>query len=508
MYILTAAQMRAEEARGFASGISYGTMMRTAGNAVADLLEQRFDDMQTVTVVCGKGKNGGDGFVAAKRFAQQGKKVYIVLAMGQPTDALARKMYLEALGRGLMIFDYQKVPQHCKTVMQRADLLIDAVFGIGFAGDLRGSVREIAELYNTCGAYKAAVDLPSGLSADSPALPTLYFHADYTVTMHTLKPVHFFAPAQAACGEVLIADIGFPPHPADTNALFAPDQAYIKACFPLRKAESHKGTYGYALSVCGSKTMPGAAVLAARAAGECGAGLTAAAFPDGAYFPLTAHLTEQIFIPCQAEESGGFSYAAVNDLKAAVKRASAILFGCGVGTGNGAAAVLEYLLTNTDKPLIIDADGINLLALHKDILSARNAPTLLTPHPGEMSRLTGLSVAEINADRTETAKAFAAAHNVTVLLKGHRTVIAAPDGSVFINPTGNPGMAVGGSGDMLSGMILSFAAQGLNLTAAAVCGAYLHGSAGDAAAKRYSMRGTTPLRMLEMLPQVLAALEA
>lgn len=506
MYILTTQQTRAEEQRGADNNISYEKMMTAAGRNAAQILMREFPDADRIAVVCGKGRNGGDGIVAAAQMRSAGKKVYLILAAGKPTDELSAKMYDKARVGGMMIYDYTKSPESCDAALRSCDLLVDAVLGIGIKGNLRGGIASLAALYNEIKAPKAALDIPSGINADGGALPGLWFHADCTVTMHTKKPAHVLYPAAAACGRVFIAPIGFPPAP-ESAYLTETNERLVSSTMPARRPDAHKGDFGFALSVCGSRNMPGAAILAARTAAESGAGLVGAAFPDGAYNALTAQLCEPVFIPCEGAEDGGFSGNAVQALSARLPSASAVLFGCGVGRGAGAAEVLRFLIKNVYQPLIIDADGINLLSENIDLLKERPAPTLLTPHPGEMSRLTGLTAAEINADRVSAARKFAEKYGVDLLLKGRGTLIAGPEGRVFLNPTGNPGMATGGSGDMLSGLILSLTAQGVPLFRAAVCGAYIHGAAGDLAAEKYSEMGVTPTRMLEALPRVLLQLE-
>ena len=506
MLVLTAEQIRAEERRGVENGLTFEKMMLNAGNNAAQVLMREFPSAERIAVVCGKGRNGGDGFVAARQFRANNKKVYVILACGRPTDELSMKMFERTVSEGILVYDYAKSPESCATALHNSDLLVDAVFGIGFRGKLRSGAAALAAVYNAAKAPKAALDIPSGLCADSGELPELWFHADCTVTMLAKKPVHVLAPACAACGRTPVVKIGFDPAP-ESAFLTETDRSFVRDAHPERRADAHKGDFGFALSVCGSRNMPGAAILAARAATESGAGLVGAAFPEAAYGALTAQLCEPVFVPCTGDADGGFSADAIPQLAKRLPDASAVLFGCGVGRGDGAAKLLRYLMKNTFRPLIIDADGINLLAENIDVLKERPAPTLLTPHPGEMSRLTGLTAAEINADRIGAAVRFAEKYGVCLLLKGRGTLIVSPDGRRFINPTGNPGMAVGGSGDLLSGIILSLAAQGVPLFEAAVSGAYIHGAAGDIAAREYSMAGTTPLRMLSTLPRVLSQLE-
>lgn len=508
MIVFTAEQMRAEEKRGFADGISYEQMMREAGDGVAKKILAHRPRPKHVCVLCGKGRNGGDGFVCATRMALSGNcRVYIILADERPTDELAEKMLREARRIGVYIQKFAREPQTCADIIAKSDCLVDAVFGIGFSGSLRGSMCKLAQLYNEASALHVAVDIPSGLSADSSDIPELYFHADETVTMHVMKRVHVLSPTREACGKTSVVSIGFRPAPKLYTAMCIPSVDWVAARLPRRSRTAHKGDFGYALCIAGSYRMPGAAFFAARACVESGAGLTALAFPDRAYSALTARLSEPIFVPCPSDADGFFGGGTAEVLSLPVKKSTAILFGCGAGTSEGARAVLEFLLKKADCPLLLDADGINLLGANIHVLKECGTSVILTPHPGEMARLTGMSAEDINADRIGVASRFAVENGVTVLLKGSGTVIAGADGAVYVNPNGNPGMATGGSGDLLSGIILSLLAQGVSPVEAAVCGAFIHGAAGDAAADRYSQMGTTPTRMLETLPVILSQIE-
>lgn len=507
MYVLTADMMRREEERGYNLGVSYEKMMRTAGNNTADVILDLYAGLQTFTVVCGKGKNGGDGFVVASKLAKAGKRVYIILSMGYPSDDLSEKMYKETYRHGILSIDFKKNPNGCRSLMSKSDCLIDAVFGIGFKGEIKGSLAELAGFYNSLQCKKVAVDIPSGLSCDISDVPEIYFNTDVTVTMHTKKPVHIFAPSSKKCGCVYTVGIGFDLPEAVESDIYFTDIDYVRTKFPQRSADSHKGSYGFVLSVCGSYKMPGAAVMAAESAVLSGAGLVAAAFPDRAYNAISSKLAEQIYVPCPSDSSGEFAENSSETLSAYMKKASVILFGCGAGTGNGSMKTLEYIIKNADCPIIIDADGINLLSVNINLLKELKVPCLITPHPGEMSRLLKRDVAYINANRIDCARDFAKKYNISVLLKGNKTVICSSDGGTFINTTGNPGMAVGGSGDILSGITASFTAQGLSVFEAAVCGAYVHGAAGDLAAEKYSMLGTSPRRCLDEMPYVLLQIE-
>ena len=273
---------------------------------------------------------------------------------------------------------------------------------------------------------------------------------------------------------------------------------YVAAHLPPRPADSHKGTYGTLLTVCGSYGMAGAALLCARGALRSGVGLLRAAVPRSVYPLLVDAIPEAVFLPV-AEEDGCFCTASIAALTETLTTADSVVVGCGMGRGEGQTALVRQILAHSTVPVILDADGINAVTPHILTEETRTAPLILTPHPGEMARLIGATIPQVQADRVGAALRLAQEVNGVVVLKGHCTVIAAPDGRVMENPTGNPGMATGGSGDVLAGIIGSLAAQGVPPFAAAVCGAYIHGAAGDAAAEKYSQRGMLPTDLIEEL---------
>jgi len=280
----------------------------------------------------------------------------------------------------------------------------------------------------------------------------------------------------------------------------------VRGLLPARPADSHKGDFGHLLSVCGSVRMPGAAYLAASGAVRCGAGLVTAALPESAYAAIAPKLAEPLLLPLPGNENGTLSAAAFAEIEQGLENKTACLIGCGLGLNDDIKLITTRLVREIKIPLILDADGINAVAGNIDILRAAKADILLTPHPGEMARLLGVTVGDVRADRRGIAKKFAVTYGVTVILKGAGTVVASP-GGCFVNPTGNAGMAKGGSGDLLAGMVSSFVAQGMKPPDAAVCGAYLHGLAGDRSAQELSVRGMTPSDMLERLPLLLSEFE-
>lgn len=284
------------------------------------------------------------------------------------------------------------------------------------------------------------------------------------------------------------------------------EQPHIRSLFPRRRADGNKGSFGRALLVCGSYRMPGAACMSAQAAVRSGTGLVELAFPQSAYPAITPKLNEPILCPVP-DLDGRFCEASLSELLQAARQADAVLIGCGVGRGAETDAVVCQLVEAVESPLVVDADGINILAGHIDLLRRRAAPTILTPHPGEMGRLMGITAAEVQKDRDRAAEYFACCPNVTLVLKGAGTIVSTPDGTHYLNQTGNNGMAKGGSGDVLAGIVVSFLAQGMAAPDAAAAAVFVHGVCGDRCAERQSMRGMLPSDMITELPHVLKEFE-
>ncbi len=513
MRVLTGAQMYKVEQAQVNEGITFTRLMENAGAACARAIVKylaQCEDKKNVCVVCGKGKNGGDGFVVARKLAQAGYNTSVILAYGTPTaeDAITMREKMHDIK---LVDEYLWDGNMSKKILGKADVIVDAVFGIGYRYCEDAYTQSIFTAINEAHGTVVSIDIPSGCESDSGELSPYCVEADVTVAISSLKPVHVLKPCSSVCGETVVVDIGI-----SESAFDAVDTLYLETLslkearelFPKRDIMGNKGTFGHVLSVCGSKNMQGAAVLAATGAIRCGAGLVTAAFPESAYSAIASKLTEPLMLPLPSNEEGTFSSAAIPTIVGRTDKASAVLVGCGLGLNFETKELVNALVFNCEKPLIIDADGINAIACNIDILKEAKAPVLLTPHPGEMARLTGKTVAEIEKDRVKTAVDFANEYNVTVLLKGASTVIATPHSNrVYVNTTGNPGMAKGGSGDLLSGMIASFVAQGLNVFDAAVLGAYIHGAAGDRAAHRLSMAGMTPSDCAEMLSELMCEFE-
>ncbi len=499
MLILSPEEIRKAEDLANKNGLSYEDMMESAGMGCAEHILKNHPDAKNIVIICGKGKNGGDGFVIARYLREAEKNVNVLLAFNSPSDELSEKNKKRIEGIA-DILDASHITKNIVNLINEADIIVDAVFGIGFKGTLPEGLKDLFRIASHSGAQITAIDIPSGLSIHSEDFVSC-LKADETLSMLCFKHEHIYKPYSDYCGRVTVIPIGF--GLINSNALQASSRNEIKSLLPCRPFNSHKGTFGKALIIAGSRQMPGAGIIATKGCLETGAGLTYFAFPENLYPTVTAHLTECVFRPL-ADKNGSFSNDAFEQIAPELDGISALAIGPGFGTDEGAKNLVKRLIKDYKGKLIIDADGINILCRNIDILKESQAQIILTPHPQEMSRLTGKSVKEINADREKTALDFARTYGVTVLLKGANTVIASSDGSVFINPTGSSSLSRGGSGDLLTGITVSLAAQGLSPLHAAVCAAYIHGLAGEKAEEKFTAFAATVDRIIDCVPEALS----
>ena len=485
MRILNAAQMR--EADRFTIediGIPSLVLMENAGRQVVAAMEAAYESRLSgrVAVLCGRGNNGGDGFVVARTLMQRGidASVFVVGPIAEVRgDA---KTNLEILGRlGITVVeinDEQSWELHFSEISQ-CTLVVDAIFGTGLKSALGGMMETIVADVNASSIPIVSIDLPSGLSADTPQLIGDCIDASMTVTLATPKLPLVLPPGEEHAGDVVIADIGIPHEVIDGVEgqhieLLTPEQ--LRDVVEPRAADSHKGDFGRVTIVAGSRGKTGAAYLAAMAALRSGAGLVTVATPASS-LPIIASMAPEMMTEPLAESPEGRAVERLLDLDHDV-----IACGPGLGRGPGVAEFVRTLLDRATVPLLLDADAITVLADDPGRLVGREErDVIITPHPGEMARLIGSPVEEVQANRIEVATTFATTHRVYVVLKGHRTIIASPDGHIFINPTGNAGMATGGTGDVLTGMIAAWLAQLLDAEAACRLAVFLHGAAGDLA---------------------------
>ncbi|HUL72340.1 MAG TPA: NAD(P)H-hydrate dehydratase [Vicinamibacterales bacterium] len=489
MRVLTTSQMREADRRTIEEiGLPSTVLMENAGRQVVAAMESAFDGLASmrIAVLCGRGNNGGDGFVVARTLLARhiDTGVYLVgQAAELKGDARVNLDVLHHLGADVVeISDAAAWELHGTDVLG-SDLIVDALFGTGLNAPLSGLTETIVADLNGSARPVVAIDLPSGLSADGPEVPGPAVHANVTVTLGAPKLPLVLPPAEAFAGNLVIADIGIP-LPV-INGLEGPwieilTKESMRALIEPRSQDSHKGDYGHVLVVAGSRGKTGAAALAATAALRSGAGLVTVATP-ASVLPVVASLGME-FMTVPLEETGD-GLVAFEALERVLEiEADVIAVGPGLGRSASTTAFVQALVERAGVPIVVDADALNAFAGDADRLVGRDGVDIVvTPHPGEMARLVGTSVEEVQAHRLDVARDFAATHRVHVVLKGHRTIVATPDGKVFINLTGNAGMATGGTGDVLTGMIAAWFGQLLDAEGAAKLAVYLHGLAGDLA---------------------------
>ena len=491
MDVLTARQMREADRHAIEdAGIPARVLMENAGRAVAEAVAETAGARagRPIFLLCGKGGNGGDGLVALRTLAARGLPVTAALLCDP--DALSgatRANYATALHLGL---DVVSCPDEAswESALTRSGsgefdgpppgVIVDAILGTGAAGPLRGLaarvVRDLDTLPRFRGAARVAVDVPSGLSADTGDAPEPRFRADLTVALAAPKICHFVFPASETCGEIRVADIGIPPVSisAGPAGVRTNDERRVAPLLPGRQAGAHKGQLGRLLLVAGSRRMPGAAALAARGALSAGVGLLTVAGPAEG---LTGLPPEAMRLPLPGSEDGELSLDGVAEV--ASHSADAIALGPGLGSAEETREAARRIVRTTGAPLVLDADGLNAWAGRASELASR--PGLaLTPHPGEAARLLSLTTAEVARERLRTARELAAETGNAAILKGPGTLIADPGGAVFVNRSGGPELAVGGAGDVLTGVVGAFLARGLDALAALSAGVFVHGVAG------------------------------
>ncbi|HVT16271.1 MAG TPA: NAD(P)H-hydrate dehydratase [Thermoanaerobaculia bacterium] len=512
MRILTAEAMRAVDRAAIEGlGIPSLVLMENAAIGVADAIGQAFPAADSAAIFCGPGNNGGDGLALARQLAARGYAVQLYLVGGGRQPAGDAAVQLEICRRlGLPIREVAAESEVAAALAEARDydLLVDALFGTGLARPLAGLFAAIAGGLNDLPLPRIAVDLPSGLGGSSAEPLGPHVRADLTVTFAAPKIAHVFPPAAAAVGELVVTDLGFPPRlieeaEGDLHLLVGEE---LSGLLPPRPAGAHKGDFGHLLIVAGSTGKAGAAVLACRAAVRAGAGLVTAAVPEPVLAIVNLGSIESMTLPLPAGAAGQLAGAApARVLEAAVGK-SALAVGPGLGQEPEAAAAIRELVLGAGLPLVLDADGLNAFAGRAGELAGRQAPTILTPHPGELGRLLGCSAREVQADRPAAARRAAAETGAIVVLKGNLTLIAVPGGPLWVNPTGNSGMATGGTGDVLTGILGGLLAQRLEPADAACLAVYLHGLAGDRALARLGGHGLAAGDLIEALPAALAEL--
>lgn len=514
MKILTSAEMREIDRAAIEEiGIPGVVLMENAGLRIARAIRDRFPDIacERVVIVAGKGNNGGDGFVVARHLANSGANpAILLLAAKDEVKGDAAVNLAVILKMGLPVTEVRDAAawKKARAGVGHASIVVDAMFGTGLIKPLEGLYAAAAGDINRSQAFKVAVDIPSGLSSDTFETIGPGVAADLTVTLAAPKIAHIFPPAADRVGDLVVAPIGLPSALLDKAELKLElvEEKAVAPFFAPRKKDTHKGTYGHVLIFAGSLGKSGTATLAGRAALRTGAGLVTVATAAGVLPAVARGMAELMTEPLAETPAKTIDGAALPRALALLGGKSVVLVGPGLSTNPATAGFVLGLLPGIKVPCVIDADGLNIVATKPEILDRMSGPVVLTPHPGEFSRLVGRTSEEVLRHRLELAPEFAARHKVTVVLKGYRTLVAGPDGRVFVNPTGNPGMATGGSGDVLGGMIAAQLGQKADLPGAAVAAVFAHGLAGDIAADRLGERALVAGDIIRYLPPALKAL--
>lgn len=500
-----AAQMRAvDHAASEKGGVPSVVLMENAAIACVKELQKDFDlTKKSVAVFCGKGNNGGDGFAIARHLYNLGAEicVYLVCSNGFSGDALTN---FEIIKKMNVNIETVTDTENLRYIIKSYDIIVDAIFGTGIHGAVRGIAYDVIEAINENAEYVLSVDIPSGIDADSGEICGVCIKADKTVTFAAYKIGMLMFPAADCVGNVVVADISIPEYilEGENLTVTVTDDKFVRENFPKRTNNSQKGDYGKVLVIAGSKGMTGAAYLAAQTAVAAGSGLVFLAVPECVNGILEAKTTEAMTIPLDSED-GHLSVYAVDSILRRIDGADAVLIGPGLGRSEDIREILAAVLEYSKVPVVIDADGINAAAADMEMLSKSSCGLVFTPHAVEMSRLTGLEKDYIEENRLLASREFSEEYGAAVILKGHRTVVTAPDGAQYINTTGNSGLATGGSGDVLAGLTVSLIARGIDETKAAAMAVYIHGRAGDIAAAELGEDSVTASAVMNAIPHAL-----
>ncbi len=510
MKIVPTQQMREMDRKTIEDhGFPGRVLMENAGRSVAISADEFLPPNGFALVIAGRGNNGGDGFVAARHLTSAGFEVEVaLLAQADDLDGDAASNCSYAADFAIPIHE-QPDDDTLLELLDRADVIIDAMLGTGISGDVRGRFKDVIEmLLVRYDGPVVAVDIPSGIHADTGQVLGVAVKADITNTFGLAKQGMYQYPGRAHCGEIRVIDISLAPAAVDDEKLRTnlSRRAEIQAMLPGRDPDAHKGDAGRVLIVAASPGLTGAAAMAGMAAARTGSGLVTLAIPASLNPIIESKCTEVMTLPLMDHGCGWLGTRNMDQILDFADNVDAVALGPGMGRQEETAKLVREIVGAVSHPMVIDADGINAFAGHCDVLAEADGDIIITPHPGELSRLTEMSVADIQSDRIGTAQHVAADLGVTVLLKGAGTVTADPGGETWINITGNSGMASGGMGDILTGIIASLLGSGLDAVSAGACGAYLHGLAGDVTARSMGPRGYLATDLLDYLPPLLAEL--
>jgi len=496
-------------------GIAGIVLMENAARGATRVFVEHFEPPRNARVLflCGRGNNGGDGYVMARYLHQKGFRVSVlVLSEWQKItgDALTNLKIIQRMGLDVKEVAGPEQWAACRGLLEHADFIVDGILGTGLNSTVRGFYQQVIEDVNASPKPVMAIDIPSGLHADTGAVMGAAVRADVTATFGFPKLGQLLFPGAGLVGRLVRIDIGIPGAAADRvparhRLIEARD---IQEALPVEEADVHKGTRGHLLVIAGSTGKTGAAALASLAALRAGAGLVTLGIPGSLNPILESKLTEAMTHPLPETKAGTLSLEGEQEILQLLEGKSALVLGPGLSTHEDTVRLVRQLISHCPLPIVVDADGLNALAGDLSSLHSGRGQTVLTPHPGEMAGLTGLRNSEVQADRAGLASRFARDQGCHVVLKGARTIIARPDGRIHVNPTGNPALSSGGSGDVLTGLLGGLLARGLAPEKAAMCAVYLHGLSADLLAQEVGQAGILAGDLIDVIPSLMAALSA
>lgn len=514
--LVTAQQMRAfDHSTINMFGIPGVVLMENAGRSTFLEIYRRFECQLSglkAAVIAGPGNNGGDGFVIARYLINHKANVrtYLVSPISRiKGDALVNLNILLAMGGSVIELKNPEDLLEASGFWRECGLVVDSILGTGLQSDVRSPIKEILDIINECPGFTVAVDIPSGVDSDTGQLRGCAVRADLTMTYGFRKLGMAIYPGKRACGEIEVVDISIPASLVNEVSPKARlvDHADIKSYFQLRQNPvTHKGSFGHVLVVGGSPGKTGAVAMAARAASRIGAGLVTVATPEKLNPILENKLTEEMTVPVSCDGSGQWNDRSVEEVTSLIQGKTCIVVGPGLSSTESAQKVVEKVLIEAHCPVVLDADGLNCVVGKLDKLTGRQKHMVFTPHPGEMARLTGLSSNEIQANRVDAARNFSIKHNLWLVLKGAASISSSPGGEIYVNASGNPWMASGGQGDVLSGILGGLLAQGLGTQVAVPLGVFMHGTLADMIVNDHGARPVLAMDVVDRIPNYLSEL--
>lgn len=482
-------------------GVPSSVLMERAGLAVVKIIKDLSIENKKIIVIAGNGNNGGDGIVVARNLKNDGWDVKtFIFSEPEKLKEDTFKQYKIAINYGIKFENIKNFLNQSSVLKKEYNLLVDAIFGTGLSKDITDIYKDTIELINKSNFKVISIDIPSGISSDNGQILGTAIKADYTITFGLPKRGHFLYPGFLNTGILFIENIGFPEYllTSDNLKVELLEKNYIRSIIPERLKYSHKNTYGHAFIIAGSEGKTGACLMSAKACLKSGAGLVTIGIPESLKYIYQSRVTEEMTYILPDKGDGTLSYKAIDRIiKFIEEKADLIAIGPGLGISNDITKIVKKIIRMSKKPIIIDADAINSLKEHIDIFYEKKADIIITPHPGEMMRLSNIESKElIEKNRIEFAQSFSTKYNIYLILKGVPTIIATPEGHVYINPTGNPGMATAGTGDVLTGIISGLLAQNKSPLNSCLLGVYIHGLAGDIASK---VIGEIPLTATDII---------